>query len=129
MSVERGRKRWSILIVDDEFGMAEMLRDVLSEYGYEVRLAINGQRALTALEECPADLVLTDVMMPVMSGPELARALRADERFQHIPIIFMTSLTSAVPRGEPLYDAVLEKPFTPDRLLAVLVDAFSRMEA
>ncbi len=110
----------SILIVEDEYGLAELLRDLLAELGYEVSLAINGQLALEVLRERRIDLVLTDAMMPVMDGAELARAMRADERHRRIPIVMMTSLRAAVPATPGLYEAVLRKPFTPDALLEVL---------
>jgi len=110
----------SILIVEDEYGLAELLRDMLTEYGYVVSLAINGRLALDILREKDIDVVVTDVMMPVMDGPELARAIRADERYRHIPIVMMTSLRSAVPSAPGLYDALLTKPFTPAALMTVL---------
>ena len=110
----------SILIVEDEYGLAELLRDMLTELGYEVSLAINGRLALEVLRERDIQLVLTDVMMPVMDGPELARAMRADERHRRIPIVMMTSLAAALPSTPGLYEAVLGKPFTPIALLKVL---------
>jgi CheY-like chemotaxis protein len=110
----------SILIVEDEYGLAELLRDMLTELGYEVSLAINGRLALEVLREREIHLVLTDAMMPVMDGPELARAMRADERHRRIPIVMMTSLAAAVPTTPGLYEAVLGKPFTPAALLKVL---------
>src|SRR4051812_9451920 len=82
----------SILIVDDEFGLAEMLREMLRESGFEVTLAINGRLALEILKEVKVDLVLTDMMMPVMDGAELAAAMRSDDRYRDTPVIMMTSL-------------------------------------
>ena len=110
----------SILIVDDEFGLAEMLREMLGEYGYEVALAINGRLALEILKERHVDLVLTDSMMPVMDGPELAAAMRSSEKHRHTPIIMMTSLPSAAPKKQELFAAVLRKPFTPELLLTTM---------
>jgi CheY-like chemotaxis protein len=110
----------SILIVEDEYGLAELLRDMLTELGYDVSLAINGRLALEVLREREIHLVLTDVMMPVMDGPELARAMRADRRHRRIPIVMMTSLAAAVPSTPGLYEVVLAKPFTPNALLKVL---------
>src|SRR4030095_11072709 len=69
----------SILIVEDEFGLAEMLREMLRDFGYDVTLAINGRLALEILAEGQVDLVLTDMMMPVMDGAELATAMRSDD--------------------------------------------------
>jgi len=110
----------SILIVEDEYGLAELLRDMLTERGYQITLAINGRLALDVLREREIHLVLTDTMMPVMDGSELARTMRSDDRHRRIPIVMMTSLAAAVPSTTGLYDAVLAKPFTPDALLKVL---------
>ena len=108
----------SILIVDDEFGLAEMLREMLRDCGYEVTLAINGRLALDILGERPVDLVITDLMMPVMDGAELATAMRNSVEHCKTPIVMMTSLPSAVPRD--LFNVVLTKPFTPELLLKAL---------
>jgi len=110
----------SILIVDDEFGLAEMLREMLREYGYDVSLAINGRLALDILKERPVDLVITDMMMPVMDGGELASEMRTSETHRGIPIVMMTSLPAAIPRQDPRFDAVLRKPFTPEHLLTTV---------
>ena len=64
--------------------------------------------------------VLTDMMMPVMDGAELAAAMRNDDRHRDTPIIMMTSLPTARPQSEGLFDAVLRKPFTPDLLLETM---------
>lgn len=110
----------SILIVDDEFGLAEMLREMLVEVGYQVVVAIHGQAALHVLRDRRVDLVLTDIMMPIMDGPELARTIRADPNLRTIPIVMMTSLPSAVPTETGLYEGVVRKPFAPGMLLAII---------
>jgi len=102
---------------------------MLTEGGYAVSLAINGRLALEALCEREIHLVLTDAMMPVMDGPELARAMRADARHRLIPIVIMTSLPAAVPQTPGLYEAVLGKPFTPEALLKVLDEFIGRASA
>jgi CheY-like chemotaxis protein len=114
----------SILIVDDEFGLAEMLREMLRDSGYDVTLAINGRLALEILGEGKVDLVLTDMMMPVMDGAELAAAMRSDDQYSATPIIMMTSLPTAMPQPEGLFDAVLRKPFTPELLLETMNGAW-----
>lgn len=118
----------SILIVDDEFGLAEMLREMLRESGFEVTLAINGRLALEILGEGKVDLVLTDMMMPVMDGEELAMAMRRDRKHRDTPIIMMTSLPTACPQREGLFDAVLRKPFTPEILLETLRNSLKRAD-
>jgi CheY-like chemotaxis protein len=114
----------SILIVDDEFGLAEMLREMLGDYGHDVTLAINGRLALDILAERKVDLVITDIMMPVMDGSELATAMRNSEAHRDIPIVMMTSLPSGWPQQRELFDAVLRKPFTPALLMAAIQTCF-----
>jgi CheY-like chemotaxis protein len=115
----------SILIVDDEFGLAEMLREMLRDYDYDVSVAINGRLALDILKERSIGLVITDMMMPVMDGTELALAMRESETYRHIPIVMMTSLPSATPRQNALFDSVIRKPFTPDLLLRTVRACFA----
>jgi len=111
----------SVLIVDDEFGLADITADLLTEAGYDVALAINGKLGLASLAVRPADVVLTDLMMPVMDGPEMIRRMRADPRFARIPTILMTALPEAVPGGDAaLHNAVLIKPFGMAELLETL---------
>jgi CheY-like chemotaxis protein len=117
--------QYSILIVDDEFGLAELLREMLREYGYDVTLAINGRLALEILTERKVDLVLTDMMMPVMDGAELAAAMRRSDTHRNTPIIMMTSLPSAVPRPDGLFNAILRKPFSPDLLLTTMLSCLA----
>ena len=117
----------SILIVDDEFGLAEMLREMLREAGYDIALAINGRLALEILGERPIDLVLTDMMMPVMDGAELATAMRGHERYHATPIILMTSLPTSGQRSG-LFDAVLRKPFTPELLVETMAACLARAQ-
>jgi len=119
----------SILIVDDEFGLAEMLREMLRESGYAVTLAINGQQALEILDERKIDLVLTDLMMPVMDGVELATAIRNDDKHRRTPTILMTSLPAVAVPPDDLFDAVLRKPFTPEHLVSTIAGCLEGRDA
>lgn len=111
----------SVLIVDDEFGLADITADLLREAGYDVTLAINGKLGLASLATRHADIVLTDLMMPVMDGPEMIRRMRADPKLARIPAILMTALPEAVAGGDAAQpDAVLVKPFSLAELLAVI---------
>lgn len=111
----------SVLIVDDEFGLADITADLLRDVGYEVTLAINGKLGLEALAAHKIDLVLTDLMMPVMDGPEMIRRMRADPRFAKIPAVLMTALPEAIPQGNgALHDEVLVKPFSLSEVLAAV---------
>jgi DNA-binding response OmpR family regulator len=115
----------SVLIVDDEFGLAEMLCEMLCEHGYEVSLAINGRLAFDILDERRFDLVITDMMMPVMDGFELARAMRKSDIHRATPILMMTSLPTRDMTQNDLFDGVIRKPFTPDLLLTTMAACLS----
>jgi CheY-like chemotaxis protein len=111
----------SVLIVDDEFGLADITAELLREVGYDVALAINGKLGLESLAHRRADIVLTDLMMPVMDGPEMIRQMRADPRFASIPAILMTALPEGIPTGDgALHNAVLVKPFSVAEVLAAV---------
>lgn len=88
------RKR--ILVVDDTPDLLEGLCEFLKMEEYDVCNAPNGKEALTVLEEREIDLVITDLLMPVMDGFDLIKSIRADERFRLLPIIVF----SAKPRTE-----------------------------
>jgi two-component system OmpR family response regulator len=111
----------SILIVDDEFGLAELLVDILAERGYETTVAINGRQGLACLREKSIDLAIVDLMMPIMNGMELVAAMRGTTELADIPVVAMTT----VPRElGPVHDvqAVLRKPFTSDDLLRTIAE-------
>ncbi len=110
-----------VLIVDDEFGLADVTSYLLTNLGYVVAIAINGKLGLESIDARVPDIVITDVMMPVMDGPEMIRVMRADKRYAHIPTILMTALPEAVPQGDlAQHDAVLLKPFSLPELLEVM---------
>jgi CheY-like chemotaxis protein len=106
-----------ILIVDDEFGLADVVAEILTDQGYEAAIAINGRLGLAHIAELRPSLVLLDVMMPVLDGPATLLAMRANPDFAAIPVIMMTALPEALPKANPpLYQAVLYKPFTLESL-------------
>jgi circadian clock protein KaiC len=110
-----------IVIVDDEFGLAELIAEVLAERGYATAIAINGELGLALLRERRPALVLLDLMMPVLDGSEMLKAMRADPELATVPVVVMTALPEAVPpKDEAAFEAVLQKPFTPDRLFEVV---------
>jgi len=86
-------KRFSILAVDDEPVNIELMRAALKD-DYEILTALSGQDAVDLLEERIPDLILLDVMMPEVSGYDVCRIIKADERLFEIPVIFLTSLDS-----------------------------------
>ena len=108
----------TVLVVDDEFGVAEVLQSILEDEGYRVATAINGKQALARLGELTPDLIMLDYMMPIMDGTQTLAAIRGNATFSKIPIIMMSSLEEASVRETCTdYDAFLRKPF---RAMAVL---------
>jgi two-component system response regulator HydG len=85
-------KKNSILIVDDSPENLTVLRQLLTENGYRVRPALNGETALTSVKNDPPDLILLDIMMPDMNGYEVCRRLKSNDQFSGIPIIFISAL-------------------------------------
>ena len=85
----------AILVVEDEFGIAEVLESALVDARHEVVIAINGRQGLERLAERPLQLVLLDFMMPVLDGPGMLRVMRADPHYRDIPVIVMSSLPEA----------------------------------
>jgi CheY-like chemotaxis protein len=102
-----------ILVVDDEFSVAEVLQSVLADAGHEVVTAINGRQGLERLRERPPDLVLLDFMMPIMDGPAMLKALREDPAHRDTPAVVMSSLPESViaEAAKGMYAAFLRKPF------------------
>lgn len=104
---------FKILVVDDEPDLRYLLRRIFVRAGHEVTDAGNGAAALRAVANSPPDLVVTDMMMPVMGGAELIRRLRADPGTVRIPILALTGDVHLA-RGA---DAVLPKPYRSAEIL------------
>ena len=109
-----------ILIVDDEFGIADIVAKILTEHGYSTSIAINGKLALESMAEQVPDIVVLDVMMPVLDGIGTLRAMRADPRLASVPVIMMTALPEALPKDRTLYHAALQKPFSEEQMFAAI---------
>ncbi len=81
----------TLLIVDDNSTSRRMLSYTLSKHGYATLTAENGREALAQLEARPIDLILSDIAMPEMDGLSLLRAVRADVRWRHLPLVMITA--------------------------------------
>ena len=102
----------TVLIVDDEFGIAELFDAILTDEGHRVLTAINGRHGLEILAKDRPDLVFLDYMMPVMDGAAMLRAMAADPMLDGIPVVVMSSLPEAtVAERCSGYAAFLRKPF------------------
>ncbi len=109
-----------LLIVDDVPDNLFLVRTILEEEGYEIVTSSNGQEALEIIETEPPDLVLLDVMMPVMDGYEVTRRMRAMKDLPFIPILLITAYDRAnAVKGLDLgADEFIRKPIEADELLA-----------
>ena len=107
-----------VLVVDDDPAIREFVGQALEDEGYEVRLAVNGQDALTTLLEWQANLIVLDLMMPTMDGWTFRDRQREVDSLAGIPVIVMSAARNLVGQTDRLAaDAILPKPFDLDTLL------------
>ena len=110
-----------ILVVDDEESLAQFVCRALRQQGYKTVCAYDGDNALSLVYEEMPDLVILDLMLPLMDGWEICRRVKSDEETRHIPILMLTARSSAedVVQGLDLgADDYMRKPFPLDELLA-----------
>lgn len=110
----------TVLLVEDDADLVALVSLLLKEEGYCVTIACNGRDALATLEHDAPDLILLDMKMPIMNGPEFARELEV--RYgRRAPIIVLTAAADAHRRAAEVgADAWLGKPFDPDTLLSTV---------
>lgn len=92
MNVTAGEKQHRLLVVDDNEMNRDMLSRRLERQGFDVALAENGEHALQCILAQPFDLILLDIMMPVMNGYDLLERLKGDDALRHIPVIMITAV-------------------------------------
>ena len=107
-----------LLLIDDNEEILEFLEHELNEK-YTIIKALNGQEAIELLNENAVQLVISDVMMPVIDGFELCRTIKTNFDYSHIPVILLTAKNTLQSKIEGLElgaDAYIEKPFSPEYL-------------
>lgn len=112
-----------VMIVEDQFFLAEMIRTRMEFLGYKTIYAEHGARALELLQKEPVDLVIMDVMMPVMDGIEATKRIRADRQLKDIPIIFLTARARAEDRQQAMEAGATDyiaKPFESSQLVSMV---------
>jgi CheY-like chemotaxis protein len=114
-----------LLIVDDEVAILEALTDILSVEGYEVATAANGAEGLKRAGEERPDLILLDLMMPVMDGQEMLRRLKESPDLRGIPVVVMSA--GRVSKSELQGSRFLAKPFELDDLLDTVSAELNRV--
>jgi CheY-like chemotaxis protein len=113
-----------VLVVDDDMRTVFAVSKLLADHGMQPHKAENGERALALLGELPhVDIVLTDIMMPVLDGFETIKRIRAQQRFSRLPIIALTAKAMKGDQERCLAAGAndyMPKPVDPDRLLSML---------
>ncbi len=116
-------RRSTILVVEDEAGIARMIQVLLEARGFVAVVCHSGDDALQRVRERRVDLVLLDVMMPGMDGYEVCRRLKADQRHRHIPVVMLTAkdaVRDMVLGLEIGADDYISKPFSPKEVTSVM---------
>jgi len=119
-----------ILVVDDEEDISELVRYNLASEGYDISCAGSGEEAVRLAGSKPFDLVVLDLMLPGISGINVAKKLRAGQKTRHIPIIMLTAKSeeSDIVKGLELADDYITKPFSP-KILCARVSAILRRKS
>jgi two-component system alkaline phosphatase synthesis response regulator PhoP len=121
-----------ILVVDDELDILEIIRHALNKEGFEVHIAANGFQAIEQTRKIKPDLILMDVMMPVMDGMEACRQLKEDPDTKNIPIVFLTARSeefAELAGFEAGADDYISKPIRPRVLMSRLKAILRRRNA
>lgn len=119
----------TILLVDDQPQISKILNDVLSKKGFTIAMAFNGEIAYQKALELKPNLIIMDIMMPVLSGFDAARKIKSHEELKGIPIIFLTAKGQDSDReeAEELGAAgFVTKPFSPKFLLGLVEEILSK---
>ncbi|MHB8621416.1 MAG: response regulator [Chloroflexota bacterium] len=110
-----------VLVVDDDDTIRGFLAELLADEGYRVDTAANGQEALAALQSGRPDLILLDLMMPVMDGLTFRARQREMDGASEVPVVVMSANLAAVKQAQDMQvAATLTKPFDLASLLAVI---------
>ena len=113
-TIDSGEEKLRVLIVEDNVELVTNMERRLSQW-YSVRVAYNGEEALRLVEAEDTDIIVSDVMMPVMDGMELCRQIKGNVEYSHIPFIMLTAKINIDDKKEGMAsgaDAYVEKPFS-----------------
>jgi CheY-like chemotaxis protein len=114
----------TVLVVEDEFGVADLIATALEDEGFRVLKAAHGGQALDRLADERPDLIISDYMMPIMDGPRLVAKLRDRAEYARTPVIMMSAMPEAHVRQRcDGYAAFVQKPFR----LTELIETVTRL--
>ncbi len=120
----------SILCIEDEPEMIDLIRLILTRRGFEVRGANGGKEGLEAIRAKRPDLILLDLMMPDMDGWEVYQQMKANEQMRDIPVIVVTAKAQSIDKVLGLHiakvDDYIAKPFSPQELMSSVEKVLSR---
>jgi two-component system chemotaxis response regulator CheY len=113
------------LVVDDDPDILETLSDILEEQGFAIMRARNGQVALEMLDKLRPNVILLDLMMPVMDGREFADRIRRRPDWAEIPLIILSADQGLAEKARKLGARYLTKPFEVSELLSMVYSSLS----
>jgi CheY-like chemotaxis protein len=122
-------QQYSLLVVDDNEMNRDLLGRRLERQGYRVTMAVDGRQALEFINQESFDLVLLDIMLPVMNGYEVLEHLKADQTLSHIPVIITTAFDESDGKAKCMdlgAEDYLTKPFNPVILKSRIGDCLER---
>jgi DNA-binding response OmpR family regulator len=117
-----------VLVVEDEPAIRDLVALILEEEGFAVETAAQGREGLAKAHRQRPDMVIVDLMMPIMSGWEFLGTWQADSETQHIPIVAMSAAYSVTTAEVVGVQGFLRKPFHVDRLLALVKLVFDERD-
>ncbi len=109
-----------ILLVDDEKDILTALKELLEMEGFIIYCATNGKEGINVFKETAPDLIIVDMMMPIMNGAQMVENIRLDSINPEVPIIMMSSVVSLVKIENPRWDAFIRKPSGFDDILNII---------
>ena len=110
----------TVLVVDDESSIVEVLTTLLEDEGYHVVTARNGAEGLASLAASQPEVVLCDVMMPVLDGRQMCERMQANPLYRSIPIVLMSAVNAATKLAGCNYAGLLAKPFDLEEVINVV---------
>ncbi len=129
-AINENNEKRKVLIVEDNVELGHFIYQLLCK-DYEVALAVNGQKGLDMAKKMVPDLIITDVMMPIMNGYELCKKVKTDIDLSHIPVIILTAKNMIQDQFEGYEngaDVYINKPFLPAMLLKVIENIFHQQD-
>ncbi|MEO7971153.1 MAG: response regulator [bacterium] len=118
-----------VLLAEDDRALRRFLQVILERSGYTVLPAADGLEAMKIALSSPVDVVVTDAMMPNLSGHELCRFIRNSQTLAHLPVILLSALEQKEPNDGEQVDAFLSKPVAGEDLVNCIETLLARQRA